>query len=169
MTNQQLQQDARALGADHSDWADIEDVLGKYEEFVRQRKTDRVYRAGRTGFFLLLNGFLFLAYALMAVEQAGENLPPTKLPYLSFFGIAVCFLWWTLVRLSYTVWNENKGPETHARRDLLRQAVLMRLYWLLDRIPLHDETPPKGVAAALPLAFMAIHFFLGIFLAAIVA
>ena len=105
----------------------------------------------------------------MAVQHAGEGTLQTKLPYLSFVGVAACFLWWTLVNMSYTLWKENKGPETHARRDLQRKAMSMRWYWLLDRIPLQDETPPKGVAAALPLAFLAIHILLGVFLTAIVA
>ena len=54
-------------------------------------------------------------------------------------------------------------------QQLQRQAISMRWYWLLDRIPLQDETPPKGVATALPLAFIAIHILLGAILAAIVA
>ena len=168
MTNQQLQHDAQTPGADHPDWADIEDVLGKYEEFVGKRKTDRAYRTGTKAFFLLFNGALFLAYALMAVQQVDENTLPTELPYLSFVGVAVCFLWWNLVRTSYNYWEGNKGPATYARRDLQRRAIRMRLYWLLDRIPLHDETPPKGGATALPLVFISIHILLGIILAAIV-
>lgn len=71
MTNQQLQHDAQPPGADHPDWADIEDVPGKYEAFVRMRKIDRAYRTGTKAFFLLFNGALFLTYALMAVQQAG--------------------------------------------------------------------------------------------------
>ena len=39
----------------------------------------------------------------------------------------------------------------------------------LDRIPLQDETPPREVATALPLAFIVIHILLGVILAAKVA
>ena len=169
MTNQQLQRDPQPVGADRSDWADIEKVLGRYEKFVRDRKIDRAYRVGTTAFFLLCNGALFITYALMAIQHTAENPMPAKLPYLSFLGVAACFLWWTLVRGSYYLWDENKGPETDARRDLQRQAISMQLHWLLDRIPLQDETPPKGLASALPLTFLATHIFLGVILAAVVA
>ena len=39
----------------------------------------------------------------------------------------------------------------------------MRWYWLLDSIPLKDDTPPVEVAAALALAFVGIHILLGVF------
>jgi len=169
MTNQQLQHDPQPVGADRPDWADIEKVLGRYEKFVRDRKIDRAYRVGTTAFFLLCNGAMFLAYLRMAVQHTDENPLLAILPYLSFLGVAACFVWWGLVRGSYFLWDENKGPETNARRDLQREAIRMHLYWLLDRIPLHDQTPPKGLATAVPLAFLAIHIFLGVFLAAIVA
>ena len=165
MTTQQLQHDHQPFGADHPDWADIEEVLGQYEQFVRDRRIDRAFRAGTTALFLLVNGVLFLTYALMAIQHAGENPVTTKLPYLSFMGVAVCFLWWVVVNGSYTLWNGREGPETHARRRLQRQAMRIRWYWLLDRIPLEDETPPKGVATAPPLAFIAIHVLLGVILA----
>ena len=55
------------------DWADIEKLLGQYEKFVKDRKTDRAYRAGTTAFFLLFNSVLFLTFAVMAVRHAGEN------------------------------------------------------------------------------------------------
>ena len=169
MTNQQLQHDLQPFGADQLDWADIEKLLGQYEKFVKDQKTDRAYRAGTTAFFLLFNSVLFLTFAVMAVRHAGENPLPTELPYLSFVGVAICFVWWQVVKGSYISWDGHNGPETHARRQLQRQAISMRWYWLLDRIPLQDETPPKGVATALPLAFIAIHIFLGAILAAIVA
>ncbi|MXW19430.1 MAG: hypothetical protein F4Z95_01365 [Gammaproteobacteria bacterium] len=169
MTNQQLQQDPQPGGADRPDWADIEKVLGRYEKFVRDKKIDRAYRVGTTAFFLLCNGALFMTYALMAIQQTDENPLSAILPELSFLGVAACFVWWALVRGSYFLWDENKGPETHARRDLLREAIRLHLYWLLDKIPLQDETPPKGIATAVPLTFLAIHILLGVFLAAIAA
>ena len=169
MTNQQLQHDLRPFGADHPDWGDIEKVLGQYEKFVRDRKIDRAWRAGTTAFFLLCNGALFLTYALIAVQHTGESSLPTKLPYLSFPGVAVCFIWWQAVSGPYNLWDGEIGSETYARRLLQRKAISMRWYWLLDRIPLHDESPPKGIAIALPLALIAIHILLGIILAAIVA
>ena len=167
MTNQQSQPNRQPFGADHPDWDDIEEVLGQYEDFVRERRTDRAYRVGTAAFFLLLNAGLFLTYALMAVQHTDENPLPAKLPYLSFLGVAFSFLWWSMVRGSYFLWKNNEGPETRARRGLQRKAVKLRWYWLLNRIPLQDETPPKGVATALPLAFIAIHILLGVILAAI--
>ena len=169
MTNQQLQRDLRPVGVDHPDWSDIEKVLAQYEDFVRARKTDRAYRVGTTVFYLLVNGALFVTYAVMAVQHTAEDPLPAKLPLLSFAGVAACFLWLILVRGSYTLWDGKEGPESHTRRLLLREAIRMHLYWLLDRVPLHDETPPKGLASTLPLTFLAIHILLGVILAAAVA
>ena len=164
-----MQRDLRPVGVDHPDWSDIEKVLAQYEDFVRARKTDRAYRVGTTVFYLLLKGALFITYALMAAQHTAENPLPAKLPFLSFMGVAACFVWLILVRGSYTLWDGNEGPETHTRRLLQREAIRMHLYWLVDRIPLQDETPPKGLATALPLMFLAIHILLGVILAAAVA
>ena len=167
MTNQQSQSNRRPLAADQPEWDDIERVLVQYEAFVRNRKTDRANRAGTTAFFLIVNGGLLLAYALTAVQHAGESPLPRELPYLSFLGVAVSFFWWYMVSGTYSHWKNNEDPETLNRRNLQRRAVQLRCYWLLNRIPLQDETPPKGVATALPLTFIALHIFLGILLIAI--
>ena len=65
MTNQQLQHDLPPVGADRPDWADIEKVLSRYEDYVRARKIDRAYRAGMTAFYLLVNGALFIAIHIL--------------------------------------------------------------------------------------------------------
>lgn len=151
MIREQLQHDLQSFGGDQPDWADIERVFGQYEKYVRVRRTDKAYRTGTTAFFLLLNCALLLAFGLLAVQQAGDNSAPIKLAYLSLMGVGTCFLWWNLVKMSYILSKDIGSLDSHLRRGLQHEAIRMRWYWLLDRIPLHEDRPPEGVATALPL------------------
>ena len=163
MSTKQLQHEPQPFGANNPDWDEAEKLLGQYEEFVKVRRVDKAYRVGTRAFFLIVNFALFLGYGLLAVQHAGETSLPAKWAYLPLMGVAICFLWWILVKTSYIVWKDIGSLETHLRRGLQHEAIRMRWYWFLDRIPLKDDTPPEEVAAALPLAFVGIHILLGVF------
>ena len=169
MTNQQLQHHLYPVGANQHDWDDIKRLLGLYDKFVSDRKIEKALRTGAAAFFLLCNGALFLTDAMLVIQHTAENPLTTKLPYLTVMGIAVNVLWWVLASGPYALCNRNEGPQTYAIRHLQHEAMRIQAYWLLEKIPLQDETPPKGVATAPPFAFMAIHILLGAILAAIVA
>ena len=157
MTQKQFQHALQPLDADDRNFTDVDKFLCQYEEFVKVQKSDKVCRTGTSAFFLLVNFFLLIAYGLLAIQQGSDKLIRLEYYSLAFVGVALCFLWWRLVKLFYLLCRGKWNLVNHLRTDLLFQAIRMRWYWFLERIPLHDDAPTEKVAAALPLAFGAIH------------
>ncbi len=160
MTQMQFQRALQTVDADNPNSADVDKFFGQYEQFVKARKSDKVYRSGTRAFFLLLDFILLLAYGLLTVQQESDKLSPLKFFFLPLVGVGICSLWWHLVKLFCVLCRGNWNLENHLRRSLLNQAIRMQWYWFLERIPLHDDTLPEKVAAALPLTFIPIHILL---------
>ncbi len=161
MSTEQLQHSLQPFGGDQPDRAAVEKILDQYEEFVNFRRVGKAYRVGTRVFFLIVNCALFLAFGLLAVQQAGENSLPVKLALVSFMGVGSCFLWWNVVMMPYRLWKNTESADTCLRRGLQHEAIRMRWYWLLEKIPLHEDRPPEEVATTLPLAFITTHIVLG--------
>ncbi len=157
MNQHQIQHDLQSFRTDEPRAADIDELLGQYERFVKAQKLDRANRLGPKAFFLALNFLLLLVYGFLAVQQqSGNSIPPASF-YVPILGIGMCIFWWSLVKLFYALCRGKFHLVDDLRRGLLRRVIMMRSYWLLERIPLYDHTPPESVAAALPLTFLGLH------------